>query len=143
MRTYYIFYINNHFCTFYKNNQHIIYEMLDQMYRLNKKDFTLGYRLFEQMCLPFNKNNLDEYIYNSHVEDISYIYKNNLHLINNIYTNELSKLKVKNVYIKLTTNIPLSIFYNTLSKYNSNLFICDFYHEDYFWLDKVLLETLV
>ncbi|MFA5602190.1 MAG: sporulation inhibitor of replication protein SirA [Bacilli bacterium] len=143
MRTYYIFCINNHFCTFYKENPHIIYDMLNQLYKLNKKDFMMGYRLFEQMCLPFNKNSLNEYIYNNHNKDISYQHINNNHIINNIYTNELSKLIVKNIYIKITTNLPYSILYNTLNRYNENLFICDFNNEDYFWLDKVSMETLV
>ncbi len=136
MRVYYVFYINNYFSYVYKNKPYKLYKLIEEMFHIKEYDVVLTYRYFEQIALSFDKESLNNYIYNRLYEDEEYYKCSNIHIINNKY--EYSKLVINNSNIKIKTNKNNSLFIKILNEYSDNLFVCDFYNKDYFWLEKVI-----
>jgi hypothetical protein len=143
MRIYHAFIVNEYFANFYDTKPSSLYKIFEQVYNLNNNDIILGYRIFQQIAIPFNKNNVNEYIYNKHCGELSYSRNINKHTINNLYFNELTKLTVYNSHLKIKSNINYPTFFDALRDFEDHIFICDFLNKDYFWLDKVKKETLV
>jgi hypothetical protein len=143
MRVYYAFIVNEYFASFYNAKPSALYKIFEQIYNLSNNDIVLGYRIFEQIALPFNKNNIGEYIYSKHCGELSYSRNNNKHIINNLYYDEHSKLSIYNSHLKIKSNINYPTFIDTLRDFEENIFICDFVNKDYFWLDKIKKELLV
>lgn len=143
MRVYYVFVVNDFFASFYNSKPSSLYKIFEQIYNLNKNDIVLGYRIFEQIAIPFNKTNVNEYIYNRHCMELSYSRNVNVHTIKNLYFDEISKLTVYNSHIKIKTNINYPTFIDSLRNFEKNIFVCDFINKDYFWIDKIKKETLV
>jgi hypothetical protein len=143
MRIYHAFHVNEYFANFYKTKPSSLYKIFEQIYNLKNNDIILGYRIFEQIALPFNKNNVNDFIYSKHCGELSYSRDMNRHIINNLYFDEMTKLIVYNSHIKIKSNINYPTFIETLREFNENIFICDFVNKDYFWLDKIKKEDLV
>ncbi len=142
MRIYYIFKINKSVSNLYRKKEYVLYDILTGIYKMNKTDLVLGYKFFEQFAYFFNKNNVNEYIFNKYKDNITYIKNINRHIINDRFRNEFSNLIVYNSHIKIKTNLDISNFFKTLNEYEKNLFVCDFKNHDYFWLDNII-KTLV
>ena len=138
MRIYYIFKINKPVSNLYRKQEYVLYDILTGIYKMNKTDLVLGYKFFEQFANFFNKNSVNEYIFNKYKDSITYIKNINRHIINDRYRNEFSNLIVYNSHIKIKTNTDISIFLNALCEYENNLFVCDFNNHDYFWLDNII-----
>jgi hypothetical protein len=143
MRVYYVFIVNDFFASFYNSKPSSLYKIFEQIYNLNNNDIVLGYRIFEQIAIPFNKNNINQYIYNRHCGELSYSKNINVHMIKNLYFDEISKLTVYNSHLKIKTNVNYPSFIDSLRDFEKNMFICDFINKDYFWLDGIRRETLV
>ncbi|MGI6329981.1 MAG: sporulation inhibitor of replication protein SirA [Bacilli bacterium] len=143
MRTYYAFIVNEYFAGFYQSKPSSLYKIFEQIYDLGPNDIVLGYRIFEQLATPFNKDHINEYIYNKHSGELSYSKNQNKHLINNIYFSEISKIIVYNSHLKIKSNINYPTFIETIRDFEENIFICDFINKDYFWLDKIKNDSLV
>ncbi len=143
MRVYYVFIVNDFFANFYNSKPSSLYKIFEQIYNLGNNDVILGYRIFEQIGIPFDKNNLNEYIYSKHCGEVSYSRTVNKHVINNLYLEELSKATVYNSHIKIKSNLNYPTFIETLREFEENIFVCDFINKDYFWLDKVKKKALV
>ncbi len=143
MRIYYVFVVNDFFANFYNSKPYSLYKIFEQIYNLNNNDIILGYRIFEQIAVPFNKNNVNDYIYNKHCGELSYSRNINKHTIKNLYFDEISKLTVYNSHLKIKTNVNYPTFIDSLKQFENNIFVCDFINKDYFWLDKIEKETLV
>ncbi len=138
MRIYYIFKINKSVSNLYRKKEYVLYDILTGIYKMNKTDLVLGYKFFEQFAYFFNKNNVNEYIFNKYKDNITYIKNINRHIINDRFRNEFSNLIVYNSHIKIKTNLDISNFFKTLNEYEKNLFVCDFKNHDYFWLDNII-----
>ena len=54
MRKYYIFIIRNDFYKIYKNNSLVLYKTLENLYKINSNDFGYGISIYNQLCLTFN-----------------------------------------------------------------------------------------
>ncbi len=143
MRVYHAFIVNEFFANFYNSKPSSLYKIFEQIYNLNNNDVILGYRIFEQLAVPINKDNINEYIYSKHCGELSYSRNNNKHVINNLYFDEVSKTIIYNSHIKIKSNINYPTFIDTLREFEENIFVCDFSNKDYFWLDKVKKEVLV
>lgn len=143
MRIYYIFSIQKAFLLLYKDRPSLLYKNFYQIYKMNNESYNIGLKIYDQLIVSFNKNELNEYIFNKHKLELSYTKDGNIHLINNVYTGEITKLTVRNTYIKIITNKNCPSFFNTLYENIDNIFICDFNNHDYFWLDKSFKEMLV
>lgn len=136
MRTFYIFNINKEMAILTKNSPYNMFKSLEKIYKLDKKDFSVGLKLFEQLAIPFDNNKLNTRLYNTYKENDHYTKYRNIHKINNRYKPEESKLVVNNVYLLLKSNIVKPLFLKELNKH-SNLFVCDFENKDYFWLESL------
>ncbi len=136
MRIYFIFKIRDEFVSLYKDNQSVLYNILRQIYYLDKSEVTYGYNLFNQLILPIDKNKLDRELFIRMHQDIPYIKRKDVHIINNLYKDEISRLTIKKCYMKLEVEQNFSSFFEFISKYSSNLFICEFYYHDFFFLHE-------
>ena len=135
MRTYYVFKINKYFSYVYKNKSYKLYKMIEEICHANKYDIVLTYKMYEQVAVSFNKNNLNEYITNVYSECGKYIKNKNAHIYSDGY--EYSKLVINNSHIKIKSNINVPIFFKAITNYSENIFICDFVNKDYFWLEEI------
>ena len=139
MRTYYIFNVNKYFTYMYKKNPFKMYKIFVEIYNTKDYDSIKTYRIFEQVATPFNKILLNEYIYFDYKYKYGYKKIDNTHYLR---TSENSILTINNYNIKLRTESNYSDFFTYLNKYNINLFVCDFENKDYFWLDKLVGNSL-
>ena len=143
MRTYYIFFIDQAFLTLYRDKPNLLYRNFYQIYKMSHDNYGMGIKIYSQLITPFNKKQINEYIYNKHNQELSYTNHNYTHIINNRYTHEITKLTVYNTYLKIITNKNDPYFFNTLYHMPYNVFICDFKNHDYFWLESIEQEILV
>ena len=137
MRTYYIFNVNKYYSYMYKDKPFKMYKIFEEIYYSKDYDSIKTYHVLEEIANPFNKIMLNEYIYFEYKLKYGYKRKDNLHYLN---TTEKSILRINNYNIKIETEGNYSEFFNEISNYNNNLFVCDFENMDYFWLSK--LKTL-
>ncbi len=135
MRVYNIFMINTHFTKLYKNKPRTLYQMMEQISKVNRKDCKFAFKLFEQIALPFNKVDLHKYIqrYDNYHIKIS----EDTYILNDMSTHEVTKIIVGSSRIKVLTNQNNPVIFKLLQGYDDNLYVCDFDGDDYFWLNKI------
>lgn len=138
MRTFYIFKINQEMAILTKDTPYNMFKSMERIYKLDKKDFSLALKMFEQLAVPIDHNKLNLRLYNAYKDNDHYTKYRNVHKINNRYKPEESKLVVNNIYLLLESNIIKPLFLKALN-YDSNLFVCDFENKDYFWLDSLCI----
>lgn len=134
MRTYYIFNVNKYYSYMYKDNPFKMYKIFEEIYYSRDYDSVKTYHILEEIANPFNKIMLNEYIYFEYKLKYGYKRKDNIHYLS---TTEKTTLRINNYNIKLETESNYSVFFNDISNYNNNLFVCDFENMDYFWLSKL------
>ena len=100
MKVYYIFEIKPEFINLYKDMPSVLYNMLKNIYYLDRESVEYGYNLFKQLIIPFDKNKLDRELYIKLHRDIPYTKRKDIHYINNLYRNEVSRLNICNYYMK-------------------------------------------
>jgi len=136
MRTFYIFKINKEMAILTKDAPYNMFKSMEQIYKLDKKDFGIGLRMFEQIAVPIDNKKINKYLFEKFKTNDYYTKYRNIHKINNKYKPEETKLIVNNIYLILKSNIIKPLFLKSLN-YDSNLFACDFENKDYFWLDSL------
>lgn len=136
MRVFYIYNVNDYFCSVYEKYPYKLYKMLEDAYLTKKNNINAATSIYDQMITSFNKLFLNNYIFVNNKLDVYYYHKDNKHLISN--REEYSKLLVTSYCLKLKTNINYPQFFNNINCYSDNIFICDFINKDYFWLNKVI-----
>ena len=141
MRVFYIFKIKEEFKYLYKDNPSQLYSILKQIYYLGKDDIAYGENIFFQLTEPLEKEIYDRKLFIKLHKEIPYSKRGEVHIMNNLYKDEISRLTIKNTYMKIETESSFSSFFNYLSLLNENLFACDFSYLDFFFLDKI--KTLV
>lgn len=141
MRIYYVFSIKDEYYELYKDYPRALYNILLEIYDMNKKEIEYGYSLFNQIAIPINKNELDRKVYHELKEKMRYSKNKDEHIINNLYSEEVSIMKIKNTHIVINTIQSYTEFFELLNKYKSFLFACDFKNDDYFFLSRI--KTLV
>lgn len=139
MRLYYIFLIKEDVYKIAKNNPEKLYNILESIYKMDKCNVTIGYRLFEKTCNFIDKKNLNNFIKNLNYDNYNYTCFRNKHLINDFYNNETTKLTINLSHMKIKTNTTYPKFFNEI-KNLKNIFVCDFVNEDYFFLKKVSMK---
>ncbi len=145
MKIYFIFNIKKEFISLYKDNQRVLYNILRQIYYLDKTEVEYGYNLFKQLILPLDKDYIDRNLYIKMHKLIPYVKRKNTHIINNLYKDEVSRLTIKKSYIRLELEQDFSSFFPYINEYSSQLFVCDFHYQDFFFLNDYLSceKTLV
>ena len=136
MKVYFIFDIKEQFISLYQNNYRVLYNILRQIYYLDKEEVNYAYTLFKQLINGIDKNTIDRDIFLKFHRDIPYSKRGNVHYINNLYKDEVSRLIVKRSYIRLETEQLNSSFFDILKKYSNNYFVCDFKNYSYFFLSS-------
>ena len=136
MRTFYLFKIKTNYSILTKNNPYNLYKTLEEIYHLKKDEIKIAYDLFSQIRDTFNKELLDNNIYEYYKSKYTYTKINNTHIINDYYTDEKSKLTINPTYLLIRRTKQIPTFLRTITKKN-NIFVCDFDNIDYFWLDEL------
>ena len=135
MRVFYIYNINDFFYDVYNKYPYKLYKMLEDTYYTNRHDMMLSNNYYEAITNNFNKLFINNFLNMNHNLDVYYINKANIHSISNYQ--EYSKLMVNSYCLKLKSSINYPSFFETLRKFNHQLFVCDFENQDYFWLENV------
>lgn len=120
----------------YRGNERILFNILKQIYYLQKEEVAYGYHMFQQLTNKIEKEKLDRYLFLELHQDIPYSKRNNIHYYNNLYKDEISRLAIKKSYIRLETEQLSSSFFTLLNEYSPNYFVCEFKYQDYFFLQE-------
>lgn len=143
MRTYHVFVIKNSLMDYYGERPYSLYKILEQIYNLKTNDIVLGYKLLNQVTNSLDTKRIDKYIYKNNFDENTYKRIYDGHIISNKYTDEETFLHVYNSHIRIKTNNNYSVFFESIKNYNNNMFVCDFENQDYFWLNKIKVESIV
>ena len=138
MRVYFIFDVKEEFINLYLGNERILFNILKQIYYLEKDEAEYGYHLFKQLINPIEKSKIDRALFLKLHQDIPYSKRGDIHYYNNLYKDEISRLTVKHSYIKIETEQLSSSFLSYLNILNPRLFVCEFRYQDYFFLQDSL-----
>ena len=131
MRTFYLFKIKKTYYNLTKNNPYNLFKALESIYYSNNYEITYSINFFNQIKENFNKDHLNNQIYETYKDNYSYTKCNNIHLINDYCKKEINKTYL---LIKSTKQIPA--FLKNIP-YEENIFVCDFKSKDYFWLNEL------
>ncbi len=134
MKVYYIFKLKDEITSLYRDSPSVLYNILRNIYYLEKSEVDYGYNLFRQLTLPIDKNKLDREIFIKFHQDIPYSKRNEVHYINNLYMNEVSRMSISNYYFRLELEQNFSTFFKILKEKDNNLFACSFGKTDFFFL---------
>ena len=138
MKVFFVFDIKSEFVSLYKDNQLILFDILRQIYCLDRNDVLYGYNLLNQLVKNIDKDVIDREIFIKYHRNIPYSKDGNVHYYNNLYRDEVSRMIVSKRFIKIELEQKKSTFFEIINKYSSNYFVCDFDNLDYFFLkDKV------
>ncbi len=137
MKEYYVFLIRDEFVKLYSSKSSDLFYIFNRIYYMKEMDKMYGYNLFSQISYFFNKDDVNEFLYNKYKDKIMYSYTNDEHIINNLFLNEISILKVKPSSIRIQTNTSSSSFLEDLKNYNKNLFVCNFKEQEFFFISDV------
>lgn len=137
MHTYHLFIIKKETYKLYAKNSYILFEILKNLYELEKENLIYGVSLYRQICIPISVNLLSNYI-SEKVPAIK-LEKNTYKLLS-FFEETIVSIRPSNIIVK--SNQELSSIYKIFHVYHENIFVCDFFHHRFFWLDKRLkMET--
>ncbi len=136
MRTFYLFKIKKSYTELTKTAPYNLYKAIENVYYLKQEDLNYFNNFFVQIRDTFNKEYLDNNIFEYYKNKYTYSKVNDIHMIHDYYTEEKSKLIVSRsyLYIKSTKNLPT--FLKAITR-KDNIFVCDFANKDYFWLEEL------
>lgn len=134
MKVYYIFKLKDEINNLYRDTPSVLYNILRNIYYLDKEEVDYGYNLFKQLTLPIDKNRLDRELFIKHHQDIPYSKRSDVHYINNLCMNEISRLSINKSYLRLELEQSYSTFFKILKDEDNNLFACSFQKCDFFFL---------
>jgi len=137
LRSYYIFSVRQEFMKLYHERPSSLYEMLKQIYTLNKCEIDYAFQVFSSLTDKIEKERIDQKLYLKYHHEMIYTKTKTEHIINNLYKDEVSILNIKHSYMLLTTNHSYSSFFNILLDYHDAFFVCDFKNQDYFFLNDI------
>lgn len=136
MRVYFIFEIKDEFKKMYKGKESSLYQILKSVYTLSKDEVDYGYNLLKQLTNPLDKEVLDRDLFVKLHREYPYSKRDGIHYYNQLYKEEISRLVIKNSYMKLETEHDTSSFFKILGNYSKNLFACDFNKTNFFFLSE-------
>lgn len=136
MRTYYVFKIKKPYFTLTKNSPYNLYKVLEDIYYLNSDQIKIAYNFFSQIREYFDKEQLDNALYEHYKNKDNYSKIKNTHMIYDYFSNERTKLIINKSYLYLKSTKDIPTFLKSLSQ-KENLFVCDFINKDYFWLEQI------
>lgn len=129
-----MFKINKYFAYIYKRWPRKMYNIIEELYYTKDYDMLNSYRYYQKFALSFDKLDINDYIYSINKKSKNYYRDNSIHVVNN---DNYNKLVVNKMCLILKTNDIYSIFFDDISMYSNNIFVCDFKNRDYFWLENL------
>ena len=138
MRTFYIFKIKKYYAVLTKKNPYHLYKTMENIYHLKPEELMYKINVFDNLKENFNKEYLNNNIYELYKDKHTYTKFQNIHMINDYYTDEQSKLIVNKTYLLIKTTKEYPSFLKVLENIKDNIFVCDFKNKDYFWLEDVI-----
>jgi hypothetical protein len=121
MRTFYIFNISDYLSVLTHDNPYNLYRTLEGVYYLDKSELEVGINLFDQIAIPFHKEEINRLIFEQCKNNDFYTVKGNHHKIYNKYLDELTEIDTHFTYIMVKSNTTkLNLLKNILI--NKNLF---------------------
>jgi hypothetical protein len=137
MRKYYLFKINKTYYNLTKNNPYNLYKAIETIYHIKQEDLPYFYNYFNVIRETFNKEYLNNNIYQYYKNRDSYTKINNTHMIHDYYTKEESKLIINTNYLLIKSTKQLPTFLKAITR-KEKIFVIDFDNIDYFWLEELL-----
>ena len=128
MRKYYLFKIKAE-----NLNNKKLYNILEELFYLNRNKFEYGNYIFSNLCSYLNK---DELILK--LKD-KFDIKENKIIINDL---ENTSIIINNICIVIETNKNVSIIFKYLNDIEKQFFVCDFKNKDYFLLNNFVQLNL-
>ena len=130
MRKYYLFVIKNEYYKIYRKTPSMLYKTLENLYMLERYDFSYGISLYNQLCQPFSVKLLNNYIKNKYK---CYSINSKILQIKSLVEKTFLQIGYGTTVIFTDKEYPeiLKVF-NT---YNRKIFVCEFNQNDYFWLN--------
>ena len=130
MRTFYIFKLNKYYTLIANKKPQNIYILLKSIYTYDRKDVSVAFDLFNEVCIPINIDFINKYIYDKLRQQEEYTKFKNIHMYNNYFTNEVSKMNVFKSHIRIKSNESNNIFIKNIKEI-TDLFVCDFIYDRY------------
>lgn len=135
MRTFYLFKINDEYSKLTKEIPYNLYNTYASIKLSSPDNISYLYNQYKSITSKVSIKEINNYLKERMNELDGYSIYRNTHLYNNYYSDEVSKLIVYNSYFILKSNKQSSTFLEVLNNI-PNLFVIDFEHKDYFWLEK-------
>lgn len=139
MRTFYLFKINDEYSKLTKEIPYNLYNTYASIKLSSPDNISYLYNQYKSITSKVSIKEINNYLKERMNELDGYSIYRNTHLYNNYYSDEVSKLIVYNSYFILKSNKQSSTFLEVLNNI-PNLFVIDFEHKDYFWLEKKLIN---
>lgn len=136
MRKYYLFIIKKTYYNTYKNKSYVLYQVLETLKNAQTYDFSYGINVYKSLCMPFPI----KLLYNYFEKRISYNLVNSKVMKINSHFEE-TYVEIKHSCIIIKSNVSFPEILKIFNIYNKNIFVCDFNHKDFFWLNDVLKKT--
>ncbi len=130
MRKYYLFIIKPEYHKLYKSKSNVLYQTLYNLHQLKEPNLYYGISLFDSVCQPFAIKLLNNYISNRYTCTMK---SDKIIQIHSIQERTFLQINYSSCIVKSNVNFPeiLKVFHI----YNKKIFVCDFFNEDYFWLN--------
>ena len=131
MKKYYLFVIKNEYYKIYRKAPSVLYKTLENLYMLERYDFSYGISLFNQLCQPFSVKLLNNYIKNKYK---CYSINSKILQIKSLIEKTFLQIGYSSAIVFTDKEYPeiLKVF-NT---YNRKIFVCEFEQNKYFWLNQ-------
>ena len=134
MKVYFVFNIKNEFINLYQDNKLVLFNIFKSIYNMKNSDLEYASTLFNQLIDRIDSEKIDRDIFIKYHSYIPYSKHNKIHLINNLYKDEVSRMIIRNSYIRVELDNKKTSWFNILKKYSNNFFVCDFTNYDCFFL---------
>lgn len=135
MRKFYCFKIKEDYYKLVNNRPKELYLIIHNLYHPEEYKINPAINFIKEIRVPFNKEILNDNLYNYYQDKYNYIKVNNTHQINDYFTKERSSLTVYNNFLLIETNTNFPTFLKHISK-KEKIFVVDFKNQDYFWLHE-------
>lgn len=132
MYNYCLFAIKKDIFNIYENNMSVLYKTLNKLYQCNIHELKYGLSIYNQICDHFNQIVLKNYFSSKNKKYIKN--KKNKFLINDT-NGETSLLYINSSCLIIKSNSKLPVFLKIINYYNKFIFVTDFNHNEYFWLN--------
>lgn len=130
MKKYYLFVIKNEYYKIYRKAPSVLYKTLENLYMLERYDFSYGLSMYKQLCQPFSVKLLNNYIKNKYK---CYNINHKVLQIKSLVEKTFIQVGYSTTVVLTDKKVPeiLKVF----NIYNRKIFVCEFNQNEYFWLN--------